>query len=350
MESYLNNNAPTGFETPGQKMWLDYIKPYIDEYEVDPYGTVYGVVNPKAKYKVVIEAHADEIAWYVNYISKDGYIYVIRNGGSDPLIAPSMRCKIHGDNGIVEGIFGWPAIHLRRGGKALPNPELKNIFIDVGADSKAEVEEMGIHVGTVVTFDAEMTTLNNGKYYTGRALDNRMGGFIIAQVARLLKQKKDKLPYGLYIVNSVMEEVGLKGAQMVAHRIKPDVAIVTDVAHDTTTPMLKPEELGEFKCGRGPMLAFAPSVQNKLLKLLIDTARKNKIPYQLEANYRATGTDTDAFAFSNAGVVSALISLPMRYMHTTVETVAANDVENVIRLYYHALKAIKNNHDFSYLK
>ena len=148
---YLNNPSPTGFEEGGQRIWLDYVKPYIDEYISDTYGTVVGVVNPKAAYKVVIEAHADEISWFVNYIDDKGYIYVIRNGGSDHQIAPSMRVNVHTrKNGIVKGIFGWPAIHVRK--EKEDAPTFKNIFIDVGASNKEEVEAMGIHPGTVITF------------------------------------------------------------------------------------------------------------------------------------------------------------------------------------------------------
>ena len=129
---YLNNASPTGFESEGQKIWLDYIKPYIDDYTVDTYGSVFGVVNPEADYKVVIEAHADEISWFVNYITDKGYIYVVRNGGSDHQIAPSMRVNLHTKNGIVEGVFGWPAIHTRKGSDAKLTPTLENIFIDIG--------------------------------------------------------------------------------------------------------------------------------------------------------------------------------------------------------------------------
>ncbi|MBT8326933.1 MAG: M42 family peptidase, partial [Bacteroidia bacterium] len=200
LRDYLNANSPTGFETPGQKVWLEYLKPYIDEYEIDTYGTVIGVINPGCDYKVVIEAHADEIAWYVNYIDENGYIYVIRNGGSDHQIAPSMRVHLHTKKGIVDGIFGWPAIHVRNKTRE-PQPSLKNLTIDVGASNKEEVLKMGIDVGTVATFDAEMMELNK-KYVVARAIDNRVGGFMIAEVARLLKEKKKKLPYTLYVVNA----------------------------------------------------------------------------------------------------------------------------------------------------
>ena len=348
LKNYLNNPSPTGFESEGQKMWLEYVKPYVNEHFVDTYGTVVGVINPHAKYKVVIEAHADEISWFVHYITKDGFIYLRRNGGSDHQIAPSKRVNIHTKKGMVKAVFGWPAIHTRSAANEKP-PKLDNIFLDCGAKDKEEVEKLGIHVGCVVTYEDEFLLLNN-KYYVGRALDNRIGGFMIAEVARLLYSNKVKLPFGLYITNSVQEEVGLRGAQMIVENIKPDVAIVTDVCHDTGTPMLDKIKQGDTKCGDGPVLTYGPAVQNNLLELIIKSASKNNIPFQRAAASRATGTDTDAFAYATGGVASSLISLPLRYMHTTVESVAKEDVENVIRLIYESLQNIKANHDFRYLK
>ncbi len=344
---YLNNASPTGFEATGQKLWLNYIKPFIDDWHVDNYGTVYAVVNPGKKFKVVIEGHADEISWFVNYISDDGFIHVIRNGGSDQMIAPSKRVNIHTKNGIIKGVFGWPAIHVRVGKEANLAAELNNIFIDIGAKNRDEVTAKSIHPGCVITYEDELTTINEN-FYCGRALDNRIGGFCIAEVARLLHENKIKLPYTLYIVNSVQEEVGLRGAEMIADTIKPNVAIVTDVCHDTSTPLMNPKVQGDIRCGRGPCLAYAPAVHNNLLNLIIDTAEVEKIPFQRNANSRSTGTDTDAFAYSNGGVVSALISLPLRYMHTTVEMAHKNDVEQVIQLIYATLQKIENNHNFKY--
>lgn len=345
---YLNNASPTGFESSGQQIWLDYIKPYTSDYMVDVYGTAVGIVNPKGNYKVVIEAHADEISWFVNYITDDGYIYVRRNGGSDHQIAPSMRVNIHTEKGIVKGIFGWPAIHVRDAGKE-EAPSLKNIFIDVGAASKKEVDEMGIHVGTVITFEADLMELNKN-YLTGRALDNRMGGFMIAEVARRIHENKKKLPFCLYIVNAVQEEIGLRGAEMISRRLKPDLAICTDVTHDTQSPMYNKKESGNLKCGAGPVLCYGPAVQNNVLKMIIQTAEKRKLAFQRQAVSRSTGTDTDSFAYSAEGVASALISLPLKYMHTTVETVHKDDVEGVINLIYEVLLQVKPGHDFRYIK
>ncbi|GAA4373482.1 M42 family metallopeptidase [Hymenobacter koreensis] len=348
LEKYLNTHSPTGFEKEGQKVWLDYVRPYIDEYFVDTYGTVVGVVNPEAEYKVVIEAHADEISWFVNYITKEGYLYLRRNGGSDALIAPSKRVIIHTAKGPVRAVFGWPAIHVRKTEQDKA-PTIETIFLDCGAASAKEVEEMGIHVGSVVTFEDELMQLNE-KYLVGRALDNRVGGFMIAEVARKLKEEGKTLPFGLYIVNAVQEEIGLRGAEMVAHRIKPNVAIVTDVTHDTQSPMYEKKTAGDIHCGKGPVITYGPAVQNNLRDLIIAAAQEKGIPFQRAAATRATGTDTDAFAYSNAGVASALISLPLKYMHTTVETVAEADVLNVIELIYESLLRIEDQHDFRYFK
>lgn len=347
LEEYLNNASPTGHEWEGQKIWMNYLKPYVDDFITDTYGTAVGVINPEAKYKVVIEGHSDEISWYVNYITDDGLIYVIRNGGSDHQIAPSKRVNIHTKNGIVKGVFGWPAIHTRLKGTKEDTPKIENITIDVGCETKEEVLALGVHVGCVITYPDTFEILNENKFIC-RALDNRMGGFMIAEVARLLKENNVELPFGLYITNSVQEEIGLRGAEMITQTIKPNVAIVTDVCHDTTTPMIKKNIEGDSKIGDGPVISYAPAIQHNVRELIIKAAEDNKIPFQRHASSRATGTDTDAFAYSNGGVPSALISLPLRYMHTTVEMVDKRDVENVIKLIFETVKQIKNGDDFNY--
>lgn len=348
LEKYLNNAAPTGYESNGQKLWMEYLKPYVDTFITDVYGTAVGVINPEAEYKVVIEGHSDEISWYVNYITDNGLIYVIRNGGSDHIIAPSKWVDIHTQKGIVKGVFGWPAIHTRKNGKE-DTPKLENIFIDIGAKNKKEVEALGVHVGCVITYPDRFHVINKNKYVC-RAIDNRAGGFMIAQVARLLSENKIKLPFGLYITNSVQEEVGLRGAEMITQTIKPNAAIVTDVCHDTTTSMINKHIEGHIEIGAGPVVSYAPAVHQLLRDCIINTAIDKKIPFQRMASSRVTGTDTDAFAYSNGGVASALISLPLRYMHTTVEMVHKSDMENVIRLIYETLQNIKSGTSFSYFE
>ncbi|MDT7830315.1 M42 family metallopeptidase [Pricia sp. S334] len=346
LENYLNNASPTGYESEGQKLWMKYLKPYVDTFITDTYGTAVGVINPDAEFKVVIEGHSDEISWYVNYITDNGLIYVIRNGGSDHQIAPSKWVNIHTKKGMVKGVFGWPAIHTRDKSDEKP-PKLDNIFIDIGAKDKEAVEKLGVHVGCVITYPDEFQILNEDKFVC-RAIDNRAGGFMVAEVARLLHENNKELPFGLYITNSVQEEIGLRGAEMITQRIKPNVAIITDVCHDTTTPMIEKKTQGHTEIGKGPVISYAPAVQNKLRERILDTAEKQDIPFQRMAASRATGTDTDAFAYSNGGVASALISLPLRYMHTTVEMIHRDDMENVIRLIYETLLNIKDGETFSY--
>jgi len=350
-KNYINNPSPVGFESGGQKLWLDYLKPFVDTTFTDPYGTAVGVVNPNASFKVVIEAHADEISWFVNYVNPEGLLYLKRNGGVDVQIAPAQRVIIHGKKGPVKAVFGWPAIHTRLNNPdhKEPQPKLDNVFLDCGARNRKEVEELGIHIGAVVTYNDGFDELAND-YYIGRAFDNRVGGYMIAEVARLLKENKKKLPYGLYVVNAVQEEIGLRGAEMIARRIKPDVAIVTDVTHDTTTPMISKLVEGEIVCGKGPSLAYAPAVHNKLLHFTEDIAKKKRIPVQWRALSRSTGTDTDSFAYSNDGCPSVLISIPLRYMHTTVEMIHRDDIENTIKLMYETLLALTPKTNLSYFE
>jgi putative aminopeptidase FrvX len=297
---------------------------------------------------VVIEAHADEISWFVNYITPEGFIYLKRNGGVDQQIAPSQRVIVHGKKGAVKAVFGWPAIHTRhRDDNKETQPKVENLFLDCGARNKKEVEDLGIHVGAVVTYTEGFDEIAYGNLI-GRAFDNRIGGFMIAEVARLLKENKKTIPYSLYVVNAVQEEIGLRGAEMIARRIKPNVAIITDVTHDSTTPMINKNTEGECSCGKGPSLTYGPAVHNKLRDLIEDTAVKNSIPYQLAAVSRSTGTDTDSFAYANDGCPSALISIPLRYMHTTVEMIHKDDVDNTIRLIYETVLALSPKTNLSY--
>lgn len=348
LERYINNASPTGFESSGQRIWMDYLKPYADRFFTDPYGTAVAIINPDKPFKVVIEAHADEISWFVNYVNDQGLLYLKRNGGVDHQIAPGQRVNIHGKKGIVRAVFGWPAIHTRIGdGAKETQPKVDNLWLDCGARNKKEVEALGIHVGAVAVYGDPYEELANG-FITGRAFDNRIGGFMIAEVARLLKENAVKLPYTLYVVNAVQEEIGLRGAEMIARRLKPDVAIVTDVTHDTTTPMMSKIQDGDCACGKGPSLCYGPAVHNKLLDFVQDIASKEKIPVQLRAVSRSTGTDTDSFAYANDGCPAVLISIPLRYMHTTVEMLHKDDIENTIRLMYQSLLKLTPKTNLSY--
>jgi putative aminopeptidase FrvX len=346
LQKYINNASPSGHEHSGQQLWLEYITPYVDDYFVDIFGSVAAIINKDKKYKVVIEAHADQVSYYINFISSKGYIYVTKLGGADPVIAPSKGVNIHTSKGVVKGIFGWPATHVR---KSLDKgPSLETIFIEVGCSSKQEVLNLGIDIGCPVTFDDDLKILN-GNIIVGPALDNKIGGFIIAEVARKIFENGKKLPFTLYIINSVQEETGKLGAVMMGNNLHPDVAIVTDVTHDTQSPMYDKKKYGDISLGKGPVLTYAPSVQKNLLRMIQDVADKNLLSYQKKSG-KSTGTDADAFAFSDHGVACALISVPIKYMHTTAETAHMEDVERVIELIYQFLIQLEEGHDFRYFK
>ena len=347
-KNYINTPSPVGFEYTGQRLWINYVRPFVDDVFTDPYGTAVGVINPQHQFKIVIEAHVDEISWFVNYITSEGLIYLKRNGGVDHQIAPAQRVLIHGKKGPVKAVFGWPAIHTRISNQDKePVAKVENLFLDCGARSKKEIEDLGIHVGAVVTYQDGFDELAHD-YYIGRAFDNRIGGFMIAEVARLIRENKKKLPFGLYVVNAVQEEIGLRGAEMIARRIKPNLAIITDVTHDTSTPMINKMVEGETVCGKGPSLSYGPAVHNKLLQFVEGVAEKNRIPVQLRAVSRSTGTDTDSFAYANDGCPSVLISIPLRYMHTTVEMLHRSDIEQTIRLMYETLLSLTPKTKLSY--
>ena len=347
LKKYLNTYSPVSAEVEGQKLWASYIKDYVDELHDDAYGNVWGIIKGDEDrdypYKVVIEAHCDEISWIISYISNEGKIYLNKLGGSDVQIAPSKKVVVHTrKNGMIDGVFGWPAIHLRKGkDNAI---ELKNIFVDVGYDSKKDVEKAGIEVGNIVTFKEEFQTI--GDYYVGKSLDNKIGGYIIAEVAKKLKENDISLPYDLYIVNAVQEEVGLHGAKMVSQRIEPDIAIITDVCHNTNTPMIDKHLDGDIKGGKGPVFEHTAQNHRKLVELMRNVADSNNIPYQLEVG--SYGNDTMGFFLSNAGTPTAIIATPLKYMHTTVEMAHKKDVGYLIDLFYHVLQNIKKGQNFKY--
>ena len=340
---YLNNPSPSGFESKGQSIWLKYISSFTDSHIVDSYGSVAAIINPGKEYKVVVAAHADEVSWLVNYIDDEGYIYVRQNGMADFQIAPAKRVNIHTKNGIVKGFFGWPAIHVRE--EERPTPD--NLFIDIGRHSRSEVADLGIYPGIPITFEDSLFELTDD-YYVGRGLDNRVGGYILAEVARKINESNLVIPYSLYFVNAVQEEVGMRGAGMMAHGIRPNVALITDVCHDSCSPMYNQMKMGTRKVGRGPVLTSGPSVHNNVLNRVVETANEHQINIQRTSFSHSSGTDTDAFAYSRMGIPSALIGLPVKYMHTTVEMVNKNDVENLIDLIFFFLKDLKFGLDFGY--
>ena len=344
----LNTPSPTGFETPGQKVWANYTSKFADRVENDEYGNTWAVIDGTVKdntSSLMLEAHADEIGFMVSYITEEGYIYVNRVGGSDRAIVRAKRVRILGDKGDVTGVFGNTAIHIRETANERV-PQWHDVFIDIGASKKDEVLERGIRVGHPIVFEDEPVELSENRLI-GRALDNRIGGYIIAQVMARLSKKTKKPACTVYAVNAVQEEIGGNGARMVSYRLHPSCAVVLDVTHATDSPGIDKTKHGDVKLGKGPTLTHGTSNHPLVVQRLMEVAEKEEIPIQHEASSRFTGTDTDKIFVSKTGIPSALVSLPMRYMHSTVEMVDTRDVEMVIKLLAGFAKAMKANEVFS---
>ena len=341
--NYLNAYAPVAQEAEGQQIWSDYIKPYVDFLKQDAYGTSYGVLKRKLRkyetlnvntHKVVIEAHCDEIAWIITNIEKTGMIRVKRHGGSDNMIAPSKTVMIHTHDGKkVRGVFGWPAIHTRKEYTSMGYDQ-HELWVDCGLKNKASVLEAGVEVGNLITFDTQLEEI--GDYYVGRSLDNKIGGYIIAEALRTIVKKGIKLPYDLYVVNSVQEEVGLHGAKKIAKELKADLALVHDVCHNTNTPKIDKAKDGDNKGGLGPCLEYTAQNHREINKMLREIAKDKKIPVQLTVG--SMGNDTMAFFMENTP--TAILATPLKYMHTTVEMAHKKDVDACIKLFVAFLKAL----------
>lgn len=342
IKEYLNAVSPVGFEMllGGQKVWINEIKKYSNKVITDSYGNAMSFYRNVDAYTVVIDAHCDEVSWLVSKISKEGFISVVRNGGSDHQIAPSMRVNLWGIKGKVNGIFGHPAIHIKDRKDEI---KLDDLFIDIGAKDDIEVKEMGIEIGIPITFQDGYMELGNN-FITGRSLDDKIGGIITVEVFKRLKENNIELPFSLVAVNSVQEEIGLKGAAISANNLCPSVAFVIDVCHEESSPGYKNKV---YKANEGPVLTIAPAVHNNLLKYVRNIADENNIKYNLMARSTSTGTNTDSYAYPN-GTPSVLISLPLRYMHTTVETVHKNDIESTIQLLYLLILNLKYGQSFKY--
>jgi endoglucanase len=332
LETLIHTPSPVGYESKGQEVWMKELEKYSDRLEKDAYGSAAAFmdVHPEAP-TVMLEAHCDEIGMVVQYISDDGFVYVNKLGGSDSTISRARRVYIHNRRGTVFGVTGHIAIHLQDnkngGGK---EPSWKEIYIDIGVSSKEEALEL-IQVGDPVTYTDQIEWIND-HMIAGRALDNRVGGFILREVFRELKPLKEQLKVNVVALNSVQEEVGGYGARMMAYRIHPSLALVTDVTHATDIPSVDAKEHGYVALGSGPSLQHGGANHPEIVQELEDLAQKFEINVQHEATSVRTGTDTDSIFYQKSGIPSALISIPLRYMHSPVEVLNLEDVKSCVEL------------------
>jgi endoglucanase len=323
----LNTPTPSSEEAKCQRVWLDYLAPYADKLETDTYGNALAVLNPEGSPKIMVEGHADEIAFQVQYIDDDGFISFSGVGGHDPGLARGQRVHIHGRNGPVLGVIGALAIHMQDRSKKAEVPELSELFIDIGAANRKEAEKR-VQVGDLITYIVGWQQLH-GDIYIARACDNRIGTFVAAEVLRLCAKAGKKLKACVVAASAVGEENGLYGAHMLGYSVHPDAALVVDVGQATDIPITNKKKFGEVKLGQGPILSRGSVNHPVLVKRLEEVALKRKIAFQRGTDPRYSGTDADAIFLQRGGIATAAIGVPNRYMHTPVEAVHLGDLENL---------------------
>ncbi len=342
----LSTPSPTGFEWRGQKKWADYARQFADKVENDAYGNAWATLEGSGKKprRIMLEAHADEIGFMIKQINGEGFLRLDRVGGSDVATARGRRLDILGDKGVVRGVIGNTAIHIRdRENEKVP--KVQDLYVDVGAKNPKEVAALGLRVGHVAVY-ADTPEFIGDKFILGRALDNRLGGFIIAQVLRRLKARRKRVSSTVLAVNAVQEEVGGHGAKMVTHRLMPDVAVCLDVTHATDSPGIDRALHGEVKLGEGPSITHGTCNHPKVVERLLDAAVKVKVKIQHESSSRYSGTDTDEIFRVQHGIPSGLISLPLRYMHSVVEMANLKDVEQVIQVLVAFVEGVGEGDEF----
>lgn len=342
----LDTPAPTGLEMDAQRLWAAYIAPFTDEQHCDAYGSTWAVLkaaNPQAP-TLMLDAHADEIGFSIRHIEDNGFVRVERLGGTDVAIARGRRIRFQGTDGEVIGITGNTAIHIRDDGDKAP--KLWELYVDFGCDSRQEVEALGLRVGDRGVYCDGPLMLNDGKRLVCRALDDRLCGFITAEVARALKERGIKPAWNIVFANTVQEEVGCIGAAMLTYRIQPQAAICLDVTHATDSPGLDKGRYGDVRLGKGGCLCFGPACHPNLNARLELVSLENNIPMQRETSGRTTGTNTDQIFRSRAGVPATNLSLPLRYMHSPVETADLDDVQSCVELLVAFIRSLSPQDDF----
>ena len=336
--------SPSGFEGPAQKVWMDRTSPFADEVKVDVHGNAIAVLNPGGSPRIMLAGHTDEVGFMVKYISDDGFISFATIGGVDIHLAPARRVAIHSENGPVIGVVGKKPIHLMDPQtRANQKLEWHQLWIDIGAKDRKEAEKR-VALGDAVTFLDGFEVLS-ANCVIGRGFDDKAGSFTVSEVLRLLKGKNIKA--AVFAVSTVQEELGLRGAKTSAHGIDPDIGIATDVTFASDHPDTDKKQLGEISLGKGPVIARGPNINPRVFSRLIKLAESRKIPYQVEASPRATGTDANVIQMTRSGVAAALVSIPNRYMHTPVEMVNLNDMENAARLLAAYIESLEPEEDLT---
>jgi endoglucanase len=346
LRTLVNTPSPSGNELRGQRVWLDYAAKFADETYWDAYGNCVAVLNKGGSPRLMLAAHADEIAMAVNFITKEGFIHVRKVGGVDPAIMRGQRVDVHTREGAVRGVIGNVAPHLIRQDNPSERkvPKMEDLFIDIGVSSRGEAAKL-VRIGDPITLTDEFEVLR-GDIAVARAFDNRIGTFAVAETLRLLRESEKKPKAEILAVSNIMEEVGLLGARQIAYSLKPDLALVVDVTHATDYPCVNQCAHGDIKLGGGPTLTHGGCNHPEVIARIEAIARQQKIKVQHEAMSNSSGTDTDVIFWTRGGIPSGLISLPNRYMHSPVELVSLKDLEEIPRLMAAFALSLKSGEEF----
>ncbi|HDS85203.1 MAG TPA: M42 family peptidase [Phycisphaerales bacterium] len=342
LKALLEAPSPSGFEQPAAACWRKYVKSSVDQLIPDVHGNTIAVLNPAAEFKFMLAGHIDEIGLMITHVDDKGYIYTAQIGGMDPSLLIGQRVKIMTQKGEVFGVIGRKAIHQMKPDERKKTVEMENIWVDIGADDKKAALKR-VSIGDPMVVDVPYRRLNGHKVVS-RATDDKIGAFIVAEVLKALSKKK--LNISVAGVATVQEEVGLRGAMTSTYSVHPQAGIAIDVGFASDHPDTDPKSLGEVKLGKGPVLHRGPNINPVMEDWLFKVVKQHKIPYQVTAEPRGTCTDANAMQLCRGGAATALISIPNRYMHTPVEVISLDDVENTIKLLVEYIAAHPAKRDY----
>lgn len=326
----LNACSPSGFEYEAQDVLDKYLKPSADLYEKDTLGNRIATLNPEGDPILMLAGHMDEISLMVRYINDKGFIYFDIVGGHDLSIIAGRRIKILTAKGPISGVTGKRAIHLMTDEERKKVSLLHELWIDIGATDKEEAKQI-VSIGDPVVYDHGFELLRNCRA-TARAFDDKAGCYAVGETLRRVAKKRSQLKARLVAVATTQEEIGVRGATPSTFNVNPHIAIAVDVGHATDHPECDLKKYGEFHLGKGPIISRGPNINPFVFERLVGCAQKLKLPYQIEAEARPTGTDARAMQMSRGGVATGLVSIPLRYMHTPSEVVDLEDIENTVKL------------------
>lgn len=333
----LNARSPTGAEYEAQAVVDAHVEPVVDVYRKDTMGNRFATVNPEGDPSILFAGHIDELGLIITYIDDRGFVYFDTLGGHDKSMISGRRVSILTKNGVVKGVTGKRAIHLMSPEDRKKVPQTHEIWIDLGVQSKAEAEAL-VRIGDSAVYDQSFELIR-GSVGVARAFDDKAGAYAVLEAA--MRLKSGKLAAKVTAAATTQEEIGTRGAMTAAFSENPDFAIAVDVGHATDSPDCDPRKYGKFVQGGGPIVCRGPNINPVIFERIVEVAEKAKIPYQLEADPRPTGTDARAIQVAQAGIATGLLSIPLRYMHTPSEMVDLEDIEHTVQLLVAVARSLK---------